>query len=140
VLHQRRRGADAHTVSPVIELCSWFLFITLTMVRPSATWFRSALTSPRQHCAGTIYFVYHAYLVLGTSPLAQLVYLADEGSKVSLLREAMYGLSALGTEVMLVRGPALSAPACAHSWTRSTGCGSCGHARGRLSRCRPRSS
>jgi hypothetical protein len=127
-------------VSPVIELCSWFLFITLTMVRLSATWFRPALISPRQHCAGTIYFVHHAYLVLGTSPLAQLIYLADEGSKVSLLREAMYGLSALGTEVMLVRGPALSASARAHLYYRSTGCGSCGRARGRSSPCRPRSS
>jgi hypothetical protein len=34
--------------------------------------------------------------------VGQLVFLADMGSNVALLRAGMYGLSALGTEMMLV--------------------------------------
>jgi hypothetical protein len=40
---------------------------------------------------------------MGSHPLNQLIWLADEGTDAALLREAMYGLSALGTEVILVR-------------------------------------
>jgi hypothetical protein len=36
VLRKRRRGRNAHTVSPVIDICSWFVFITLTIVSVSA--------------------------------------------------------------------------------------------------------
>jgi hypothetical protein len=46
---------------------------------------------------------YDGFLVLGTNPLGQLLYFADEGTDVALVREAMYGLSALGMEIMLVR-------------------------------------
>jgi hypothetical protein len=34
--------------------------------------------------------------------VGQLVFLADMGSNAALLRAGMYGLSALGTEMMLV--------------------------------------
>jgi hypothetical protein len=35
VLQKRRRGAESQsqTISPVIEVCSWFIFLTLTIVR-----------------------------------------------------------------------------------------------------------
>jgi hypothetical protein len=32
VLRKRRRGADASAVSPVIEICSWFMFVVLSIV------------------------------------------------------------------------------------------------------------
>jgi hypothetical protein len=32
VLGKRRRGGGADSISPVIDLCSWFIFVTLTIV------------------------------------------------------------------------------------------------------------
>jgi hypothetical protein len=36
VLRKRRRGADASAVSPVIEVCSWFMFVVLSIVSSHA--------------------------------------------------------------------------------------------------------
>jgi hypothetical protein len=35
VLRARRQGSEGRSMGPVIDLCSWFIFITLTVVSPS---------------------------------------------------------------------------------------------------------
>jgi hypothetical protein len=35
VLRARRQGSEGRSIGPVIDLCSWFIFITLTVVSPS---------------------------------------------------------------------------------------------------------
>jgi hypothetical protein len=45
-LHVRRRGTGAHSVSPVIDVCSWFVFITLTIVSPLLVHVSRAIYSP----------------------------------------------------------------------------------------------
>jgi hypothetical protein len=43
VLRARRQGPDARTVSPIIDVCSWFIFITLTIVSPWRSRLRGSL-------------------------------------------------------------------------------------------------
>jgi hypothetical protein len=45
-LHVRRRGTGAHSVSPVIDVCSWFVFITLTIVSALLVHASRAICSP----------------------------------------------------------------------------------------------
>jgi hypothetical protein len=45
VLRKRRRGADASAVSPVIEICSWFMFVVLSIVSSQSTCQNTVLTA-----------------------------------------------------------------------------------------------
>jgi ABC-type phosphate transport system permease subunit len=63
---------------------------------------RYLLTATIQHCVTGIYFRYQGLVVIRDPFLASL-YLNNLASVPSLIRAAMYGLSAFGMEVMLVR-------------------------------------